>query len=334
MSGFVLLLYLGRNALATVLLAIFISTALDGIVYRLEKWKIPRLIGTIMVFVSGLSIILGLLAYVIPIAIVELKGLFISFGDTTAELFDFDTALQLHITELIETNLNNISNFLRSPDASIFDIAQKVMGSATFVLATLVVSFYLTASKDGVARFLRAVFPAKLEDKVLSIYYRSKRKIEYWVQAQFILGVIVGSMVFIGLMLGDVKYKFLLAILAGVFELIPIVGPILAGAVAVVVALSQSPGLGMYVVLLFLVIQQIENNILVPVVMKRAINVHPVVILIALLGGYQVGGITGMLLAVPAAVVSQELIDDWIALKSRDREDHDTEKKDSQKHEQ
>lgn len=320
MGGLVLLLIMAREAVATLLLAIFISTALDGIVHKMETWRIPRLLGTVIVFVTGLSIFIALLSYAVPIAVVEFRGLFNSFGELAAEMFSFDADLQSGISEFVTRNLDKWTNLLRSNDESLIEMIQKIMGGATFVVAVIVLSFYLTASRDGVAKFLRAIFPVELEDKVLNIYYRSKRKIEYWVKAQLILGVIVGIMVFVGLSIGGVRYRLLLALISAVLEVVPIIGPIVAGAFGVVVALTQSTGLAFYVLLLFLGVQQIENNILVPILMRKAIDVHPVVILVALLGGYEVGGITGMLLAVPAAVVSQELIDDWIDMKSKNRE--------------
>ncbi|MFH1188403.1 MAG: AI-2E family transporter [bacterium] len=319
MGVFVVSLYLMREAIIAVLLAIFISIALDSLVQRLVKWHIPRPLGTVLVFVTVLSIAIMLLSYAVPIVIVELRGIFQSFGSTAAQIFNFDSALQVRIIDVITMNLDKVTNFLRSGDLSLFEIVQKVMGGASFVFAVLVLSFYLTASQDGVARFLRAIFPVNLEDKVLSIYYRSKRKIEYWVRARLILGVVVGIMVFLGLWFGGIRYSLLIAFIAGIFELVPIIGPILAGAIGVIVAIAQSPSLGIFTLLLFLGVEQIENHVLVPLVVRKAIDMHPVVILVALLGGYQIGGITGMLLSAPAAIVLQELIDDWMETKSRDR---------------
>lgn len=317
MGGFVLLLYFAREAVAALLLAIFLSTALEPAVYRLEQWRIPRILGTVAVYLAVVSFFVVLLSTALPLAIVELKGVMGSFGNLAAELFSFDKELQTRMVSIVNKNLDKTTNFLRSDDASLVEMARTLLGGISFAVAVLVLSFYLSASRDGVARFLRAVFPANLEDNVLSLYYRAKKKIGYWVKAQLMLAAIVGVLVFLGLLLGHVKYKLVLALLAAVFEIIPIVGPVLAGAVAVIVALSQSTGLGAYVLFLFLVVQQVENHVLVPIVMQKAIDIHPVVILITILGGYQVAGIVGMLLAVPAAVVLQEVVEDWIAAKAR-----------------
>ncbi|HZX00949.1 MAG TPA: AI-2E family transporter, partial [Candidatus Paceibacterota bacterium] len=137
--------------------------------------------------------------------------------------------------------------------------------------------------------------------------------------AQLILSFVVGFMVFAGLWLLGVKYAVILGIFAAIFELIPIVGPIFAGGLAVVIGFSESAATGIYVLLLFLVIQQLENHVLVPIMMQKAIDVHPVVILIALLGGVELAGFVGLILAVPAVVVASEVVNDWVAQKEINR---------------
>lgn len=317
MLGFVLLLYLARSAVTVLFLAIFLSSALDALVIRLEVWRIPRLLGTIIVFLGFLSVIAVLIYTVVPIAILELRGIFNNLGGITGRILNLGIPQQL--TDFLNNNLESISNILFAGSTSFIGILGKLLGGITSFIAVLVMSFYLTLSRDGVGRFIRAILPEELEDKALSIYYRSKKKIGRWFQAQLMLSLVIGFLVFSGLWMLDVKYSVILAIFAAVFELVPVVGPVFAGGIAVVVGLSQSSSIGMYVLLLFLIIQQLENHILVPLVMKRAIDIHPVVILVSLLAGLQIAGFVGMILAVPAAVVAGEIMEDWIAKKAISR---------------
>ena len=111
----------------------------------------------------------------------------------------------------------------------------------------------------------------------------------------------------------------ILGILAGIFELVPYVGPIFSGSVAVLVAATDSLTLGVYTLLLFILIQQIENNVLVPAVMSLTTSLNPVVILISLLVGAKLFGFIGLILAVPAAVLLQEIIEDWSESRKRNR---------------
>lgn len=317
MLGLVLLLYLAHNAVAVLLLAIFLSSALDALVIRLESWHIPRLLGTIIVFLALLATMAVLIYTVVPIAILELRGILNNLGGIMGQILNLGVPLQ--ITDFLSNNLESISNMLFAGSASFIGILGKLLGGITSFFAVLVMSFYLTLSRDGVGRFIRAILPEALEDKALSIYYRSKKKIGRWFQAQLMLSLVIGFLVFAGLWMLDVKYSVILAIFAAVFELVPIVGPVFAGGMAVVVGLSQSVSTGMYVLLLFLIIQQLENHILVPLVMKRAIDIHPVIILVSLLAGLQIAGFVGMILAVPAAVVAGEIMEDWVAKKAMSR---------------
>lgn len=317
MLSLVVLIYFARNAITVLFLAIFISSALDSLVIKLETWRIPRLLGTILVFLTLLLSVAVLIYTIVPIALFELRGIFNNLDGVVGQILNLGIPRQF--TDLINSNLENISNTLFAGSTSFLEVMGHLLGGVTSLLATLIIAFYLTLSRDGVGRFIRAVFPEDMEDKVLSIYYRSKKKIGLWFQAQLILSLVVGFLAFLGLWLLGVKYAVILGILAAIFELVPIVGPIFAGGVAVVIGLSQSPVTGVYVLLLFLVIQQLENHVLIPIMMKKAIDVHPVVILIALLGGAELAGFVGLILAVPAVVIANEVVADWVTQKEINR---------------
>jgi predicted PurR-regulated permease PerM len=127
----------------------------------------------------------------------------------------------------------------------------------------------------------------------------------------------IGVAAFIGLWILGVKYSLVLAILAAVFELVPVVGPIFAGAMAVLVALSDSVTLGIYTMSMFLIIQQMESSVVVPVVMRRAVGLHPVVIILALLIGAKIAGFIGIILAIPTAFLVEEIIENYTLSRKR-----------------
>jgi predicted PurR-regulated permease PerM len=297
MTALLVLLFTVRETITILLLAILISSALDPAVERLEKWGIPRILGAIAIFLVTLALIALLLYTVVPLSILEFKGLFTNLGGVVGNFLG--STVPEKLVDTIVPRLDNLANLLLSGSASFLDIIGRILGGAALFLGVLILSFYLTASRDGVGKFLRAMLPGSLEEKVLSVYYRSKRKIGRWLQAQLVLGMVVGLAVFLGLLLLGVKYALVLAILAGIFEIVPMIGPIFAGALSVAVAFGESTGLAISTLIFFVVMQQIEGHVLVPLVMRRAVDVHPVIVIVALLGGYQVAGIPGMLLAVP-----------------------------------
>ncbi len=134
----------------------------------------------------------------------------------------------------------------------------------------------------------------------------------YWIRGQVFLSFIVGVLVYIGLLIIGVNYALILAIVTGFTEILPIIGPIFAGGLAVLVALSDSPVIALWVVLLYVLVQQFENHFLVPQIMKKAVGLSPVVIIVTLLVGAKLMGIWGILLAVPVgsaiSVVFQEVV--------------------------
>ncbi len=315
MAGLVVVLYLTRETIAILLLALIISTAFEPAVVRLEKWHIPRILGTIIIFLIALTILAFVFYAVFPIALLELNSLFRNLSGLANQFLGIKAPTE--VINLLTPNLTNVTNLLLSGGVPFLSILGRLLGGVAFAVAVLVLSFYLTVSRDGVEKFLRAVFPEAMEDRVLQLYRRTKRRIGRWFQAQIVLSLVIGFMVFIGLWILGVEQRLVLAIIAALFELVPVVGPIFAGALAVAIALADSLNLGLYVLLLFLGIQQFENHVLIPLVMRRALGIHPVIILVALFGGVQIAGILGMLVAIPVTVFLQEVVEDWVRIKSR-----------------
>jgi len=136
---------------------------------------------------------------------------------------------------------------------------------------------------------------------------------------QIILSFVVGFVAFIGLWLLGVEHSFVLGLTTAVLEIIPFVGPVFAGSIAVLIALHNSFLLALYTVALFVIVQQIEGHIIIPLVMNRTVGLHPVVVLAALMIGFQLWGLIGIVLSVPVAVILQEFLDDWVSIKDSRR---------------
>jgi len=151
----------------------------------------------------------------------------------------------------------------------------------------------------------------------LDIYYRAKQKIGRWLQAQILLSLTVGLLVYIGLNIVGIRHALLIAVLAAVFELIPMVGPIFSGLIAIFIAFTttMSVSTAMWTLVLFSGIHLLENHVLVPLFMHRAVHLHPVVVITSLMIGFNVFGIIGMIIAVPIVVVIQEIFEGRIRKK-------------------
>jgi len=308
---FVLALFWARQALIILFLAIVISSSIDGLVSWLQRKKIPRIFGTLLIFLVALTILALLLYTLIPIAIFELQSLLGNLKKIEIPIFGALDISQFVGIDKYLGNLGNLADVLFSGGASFLNIVAAVFGNLALIIATLILSFYLTVNRAGVEKFLRIILPIIYEDYIVGIYLRARKKMGRWLQGQILLMLVVGAATTIGLWILGVKYSLILGILAGVLEIVPIVGPIFSGTIAFLVAISESWILGLYVIILFLVIQQAESHLLIPLIMRKTVGISPVVVVIALLAGSQIAGLVGIILAVPTAVVLQEVLRDW-----------------------
>jgi len=298
------LLFVARDVVAAILLAIVVSTAFGPFVDFLQKNKIPRILGTLLIYLFAIFVFGFLIYAFIPVILTELTNL-ITFA---TEVLGQDSGI-LNIKNIIDSltfDLNKTAELLFSGNVSLLGVASKFLGGILYVIAIFAISFYLNVGRDGVKKFIVALLPDEYEDKFINIYTRTSKKIGAWFRGQLFLSLVVGVVTFFGLWFLGVKYSLLFGLLAGIFEIVPFVGPILTGMIAVMVAFGESTSLAFYVLILFVVIQQLENNTLVPVVMKYTTSLDPVVILSAVMIGGTAFGITGLVLAVPVAVFLEE----------------------------
>ena len=158
--------------------------------------------------------------------------------------------------------------------------------------------------KEKLETRLASLFGSK-EERVKLLIVKIEEKLGAWLQGQLILSLVIGILSYIGLTLLNIPYALPLAMIAGIMEVIPVIGPIISALPAIFLALTISPFLSIAVAVMYLVIQQLENNLIVPQVMKRAVGLNPLIVILAIAIGSRLLGIAGALLAVPLAVVIQ-----------------------------
>ncbi len=304
----VMLLYAGRQILLGLFLAIIIASGIEGIVDYLEaRAHLPRSVSVILIFLAALILFILIVYSFIPFLLVELRTIF--SGANAANLGSW--SFLVSGTHSASSTLSNLSKTLFAAGSSPFSLFSTFIGSFGLALAVIISSFYLSLDRDGVEHFIKVVIPPDYEDHALRIYTRSKRLIGSWFRMQLLLSLIMGFIVWGGLALLGVQYAPLIGVLAAFFELVPFLGPIISGAVAIVAAFLTSFTLALWTLIFFLAAQQFESNVLVPLLSKRAVGLHPVIVIVALLIGAEVGGILGIIISVPVAAVFQEVVQDW-----------------------
>jgi predicted PurR-regulated permease PerM len=309
---FVLIIWIifqGRQILLGLFLAIIISSGLEGLVNLMERIGLPRTVSVILIFLASLLVVILIVYTIVPLLIMEVNNVFSGAGQ--ASLGGLNVLMNLKASQSASTLISKISSQFIGNTASPLDFFSNAIGSFGLAVAVIVSSFYLTIGRDGVERFLEIVVPPDYEEQTMRVYARARKRIGSWFRMQLLLSLIMGFTVWGGLTILGVKYAFLIAIVAAIFEVVPFVGPILSGALAVVTALLTSTTLAFYTLIFFILAQQFESNILVPMLSRRTVDLHPVIVIGALLMGAEIGGILGIIISVPAAAVFQEVIYEW-----------------------
>lgn len=321
---FFVLLYLVRQVIFILLFAVIIAAAVNPFGNWLDRKRIPRLLGILLLYLTVFALVVFILTLIIPFVSQEVGQLtedlprFIAKITASLEAIKGETGT-FDIISQLQGLLDAFSQFLQESSQSAVGLIVNIFGGIISFFGIVVISFYLSVMRGGIDNFLSSVVPDKYESYILNLWHRSEKKLGHWFQAQLLLSLIVGLMTFVGLSLLNIKFALVLAVLIMVLELVPNVGPVLAAIPAVALAFFQSPTLGFWVTGLYIAIQQVENQILTPLILGRTLGINPVVVIISLLVGFNLAGIIGMIVAVPVATVIVELFNDIVEKKEKAR---------------
>jgi predicted PurR-regulated permease PerM len=304
--GIIYLLIVARSAVAVFLVSAVISLGLDPFVSYLERMKIPRILGTFVVFIFGIIILATAAYFVVPILLSEFQNFVSYFGSVSYSLF----GIQIPSVpfESISQHWQEALGIIGLSGASIGSAVSSIFFQGFLVVATIVSSFYLTFDAAVLERVIKALVPNIQEKNALALFGNFKKRIRRWFSTQLLLCLIMGLITGGGMWMLGVPYAFVIGILGGIFELVPMIGPVIVGAAAFFIAVSESFSLGIYALVFFMILQQLENHVLLPLVMGRAMRVHPLLVILSILAGGQIAGFIGILLAVPLAVLIEEVV--------------------------
>jgi predicted PurR-regulated permease PerM len=302
--GLVVLLWYIVDILVAVFLAIVIAAALDPVIDRLEERKIPRIFSSIIIYAIGFGIVALAVWLIIPPIVEQVRELAanlpVYFGQLSGGLEQLRALSgETDLVASIANFLNSLSAQLGQTAAGAFAALGSFIGSAVAIVTVVVVSFYLTLQEKALEKLVRSMSPKKYEDTAIELTRKIQEKMGAWLRGQLLLGLIIFGITYVGLTIMGVEYALTLALIAGILELIPIVGPVIAAIPAVILAFVQEPILALAVLVFFIAVQQFENHVLVPKIMQRAVGLNPVIVIVVILIGAQLLGVLGALVAVP-----------------------------------
>ena len=308
-------LYSIREILILLVLAIVISSICQSLVDFLQKKKISRFLATSFVFILILGISGIFLWLVIPLVISQFGNFIANFNETIIKIGSRNIFGEI-IQQLI-VNLKTALDVLTKGATTVFNLIFSIFGGIFSALTCLVLAFYLTLKERGVEKFFRSIFPKTYENRLILIFEKSSSRIGRWFQGRLLLSLLIGLFSWLGFYLFGVKYSGTLALLAAVLDIIPIIGPIFAGLIVFLVTLTDSWLLGIWVVLFFIILQQLEGILLAPLIMGKTTGLPPLVVFIALLIGAKIAGLIGFILAIPLAIIVQEIFEESVRRKTQ-----------------
>lgn len=309
------------DILILLLVSVILAAGLAPLVTLLQRWRLPggtRLSRGVAIFVLYLALfaVITLILSLILVPAINETGVFIqNLPDLLSRFHGWLVDLRRHYTwmpdlagtlERIPQQLVSLSQY----GAAAAGVAFRFLGGLASVITVLVFTFYMLLEGSKIEGAILALFPAKERPLIDRVMHRIGGKFGAWLRGQMLLSFTIAAIVTLGLVLPPVHmpYPALLGIVAGVGELIPVVGLSLAAAVAILVALSQGLATVVYVVVFYSIAINLDTHILAPRIMSRAVGMSPLLTLFALLAGIKILGILGGLLAVPLAAALQVIV--------------------------
>jgi len=302
-----------KDVLVALILSFILAMAIAPLVDFLQKKKIPRTLSVAGVIIAVVGVFFLVIRLIVPPVASEISNI---LGNKTEYVLKITSYFQ-NLSPVVRDNLTLfLNNFLDSFGSlnltGVINGAKGVFNGLIEGILVLVLSFYLLQNKGGVEGAVVAYIPRQHQKRVLSIYRKISNKMSLWMRGQIVLCIIIFAINLVGLSILKVNYALTLAIIAGILEILPIIGPTVAGAFAITIALTQSPLLALIVLAWFVLVQQAENHILVPQVMKKSLGLNPMAVILAIVIGGKLLGVIGILVAVPISAVIGVLLEEFV----------------------
>lgn len=316
-------LFFVRDIILIIFVSLILASAFDPWVDYMEKHKIPRGFGILLIYLVAILILAGTVYMIIPPIATEVKGLSDDFPLYWERVSGSIESFRSYSdnqgwTNQIQQSLKGIQSNVEALEAAaggVFSTVFAFFGGIISFFIIAVLTFYLTVEEHAMKRVLRSLVPVKYQPYVTHLTNRIQGKIGMWLRGQLVLSLIIFLLSWLGLSILGVKYALVLALFAGVMELVPYLGPFLGAIPAIFIAFTQSMPVALGVIIVYMIIQLLENHIIVPKVMQKAVGLNPIITIISMMIGFKIAGILGIILAVPVATSLSVILGDVVEIK-------------------
>ena len=294
-----------RDVVILLMFAVVLSAALHPPLAWLERRGIPRPFGMLGLYVLIIGVVSIIVITFAPLVIVQSRQLLVALANEIIKLGGDGNAT------VVNALITGFTNLIKVISTNAFSTLITASGVILLIVLLGLLVYYLTVDHGNFRRFIASLTPMRYRQALLEEGNAVEHRLSLWLRGQLTLGLVIAVMTAIGLLALRVPYVLPLALIAGIGEMIPMVGPYIAMVPAAAIGFSISPYLGVSVILLYYLIQQVENNFLTPKIVSHAVGLSPLVVLVALLIGASAFGFVGLLLAIPMVILVQSAYAVW-----------------------
>ncbi len=318
----VFLIWYLRDLVLVVLTAIVIASFVESSVPYFKKIGINRILGVAIMYVVSILFFAALFYLFAPLLITEIYNFstfmsayfpnvsFLNFfqNEAFSGAKDIVSALSGHFSV---ANLISVSGaFIRNLSGGFFQLISVAFGGIFNFVFIIIISFYLSIQERGIESFLKIIVPVEYNNYAVDLWSRSSRKIGLWVKGQMLLGLVVGVLIYLILSLLGIEYALLLAIIAGFMEMVPY-GILVALVPTFAFSyISEGASSALMVTGAYIIVHQFEIFLFSPLIIKKVVGLSPIVIILSVLIGFQLGSFWGAVLAIPLAIIVMEYLND------------------------
>jgi len=316
------ILYRFNQVVLILFIAIVIGTVIRPVVTWLYRRGLPRIAGVILIYIILLALLTGFALLLFPLIVqqgatiaADVPGYYQSLR---AWMASFPNQLIVRLSEFLPATLPSLQPIQQTAQQILASAGQalgyvSLMAKAIFLaIVILLLAFHWTLDGPRIIQSLLPLIPKHQRENISELISSMEIKIGSYLAGQSVLCLVIGIMALVAYLLIGLPNALVLALLAGVFEAVPMIGPLLGAIPAGVIALSIGPSKLIWVIVATIIIQQLENSLLVPRVMRKAVGINPFVSLLSIFAFSSLFGIAGALMAIPIAAIVQLLLDRFV----------------------
>lgn len=308
------IIYLARSIALWFFFALIISVLLEPAINFLRKLYIPKIIAIVLVY-SFILGALGLFIYLTaPVFILEIKQFVKYLPDYFEQISPFLRQFGITTAENFSDFTKSLTGGLEASSESIITAIMTFFGGISSAAFILTIAFFLSMEERGTEKFLVLLTPKKYEETITALFEKAQKKVAGWFGARLLACLFVGVASYIVFFIFGVKYAFILALISGILNFVPYIGPWITSILLVIFILVSTGSwmLVLYVLIAITIVQEIENKLLTPLLMEKMIDLPPALVIVALLVGAEVFGFLGMIFSVPVFGIVYEFLNEFL----------------------